>query len=55
MLINVSLMTAAGDGINSISASLGTIYHSSDPLVIENNPTPDYLPFALFYGPKSIE
>ncbi len=33
---------------------MGTIYLYSDANVVENNPTPDFLPFAMLYGIKGF-
>ncbi len=43
-------MNAASTGISSLTCNIGTIYHYSDPNIVEDNPSPDFLPFAMFYG-----
>lgn len=54
MLIDETDMNAAWVDVNSLTCEIGTIYHSADPLVIENNPTPDYVPFGIFYGAQGF-
>jgi hypothetical protein len=50
VLIDETLMDALNTGPSSLSCSIGTIFHYSDANAIERNPSPDFLPFAMFFG-----
>lgn len=50
ILIDETMMNAANTGSTSLICSTGTIVHYADPNAIERNPSPDFLPFAVFFG-----
>jgi hypothetical protein len=52
ILIDNTDMQNAVTGVSSLICSSGTIVHFSDPQSIENNGSPDFLPFAMLYGIK---
>jgi hypothetical protein len=50
ILIDETTMNLMNTGQSSLSCDTGTIYHYSDANAIEHNPSPDFLPFAMFFG-----
>jgi hypothetical protein len=53
-LIDVTAMNNAWVSVSSLISQTGTIYLFRDPLAIESNAIPDYIPFGLFYGIKGF-
>jgi hypothetical protein len=44
------MMNAASTGPSSLTCTIGTIVHYADVNAVERNPSPDFLPFAVFFG-----
>ena len=52
VLVDQTIMLEMATNYTDLLCSMGTIVHVADPLAIENNPDPSFLPFAMLYGVK---
>jgi len=52
VLIDKTVMLEMATTYTDLVCSTGTIVHKADPLTVDNNPAPFFLPFAMLYGVK---